>query len=180
MIETVYKQSYFHQQPQQQSHNFRIINKAFQSLSFRGKKAFPVKIVQPHSISLTVKPKVYGVVLCAKSPTTNEPLFALVQGRYTQKWSFPKGHSTDSEQPLECALRELKEETGINEVPPPSRYIKLVYGYYYLFKVDRQLDLVPTDNREIMDAKWVTLKEMETMQVNADVNEFRKMYSDNI
>ena len=177
MIETAYKQSYFHQQPQQQ---FRIINRAFQSLSFRGKRAFPIKIVQPHNASLTVKPKVYGVVLCAKNPTTNEPLYALVQGRYTRKWSFPKGHSTDSEQPLECALRELAEETGINEVPPPSRYIKLVYGYYYLFKVDRQLDLVPTDNREIMDAKWVTLKEMETMQVNADVNEFRKMYSDNI
>jgi 8-oxo-dGTP pyrophosphatase MutT (NUDIX family) len=82
--------------------------------------------------------------------------------------------------PLECALRELSEETGIREVPSPSRYIKLVYGYYYLFKVDSQLKLTPTDNREIMDAKWVTLKEMEMMQVNADVNEFRKIYSDEI
>lgn len=177
MIETMYRQSY--KQPQ---HNCRIINKAFQSLSFRGKRTLPVKVFQPqhNSLSATVKPKVYGVVLCTKCPATNEPLYALVQGRYTRKWSFPKGHSADSEQPLECALRELKEETGINEVPPPSRYIKLVYGYYYLFKVDSQLSLNPKDKREIMDAKWVTVKEMESMDVNADVNEFKKMYSDTI
>jgi 8-oxo-dGTP pyrophosphatase MutT (NUDIX family) len=171
MIEAIYKQSYFNQQP------IRIINKAFQSLSFRGKRAFPVKIVHSNFIA-TVKPKVYGVVLCTKSPATNELKYALVQGRYTQKWSFPKGHSTDSETPLECALRELKEETGINEVPPPTKYIKLIYGYYYLFKVDKQLKLNPTDTHEIMDTKWVTLKEMESMDLNADVNEFRKMYGD--
>jgi 8-oxo-dGTP pyrophosphatase MutT (NUDIX family) len=173
MIEAMYTQS--HKQP------IRIINKAFQSLSFRGKRTFPVKVVQPHNNSIaTVKPRVYGVVLCTKCKTTNESLYALVQGRYTRKWSFPKGHSFDSEQPLECALRELKEETGINEVPAPTRYLKLVYGYYFLFKVDRQLTLNPTDTHEIIDTKWVTVKEMESMNLNADVSEFRKVYADDI
>jgi ADP-ribose pyrophosphatase YjhB (NUDIX family) len=179
MIEAVvYKQQPYFNQPQ-----IRIINRAFQSLSFRGyRQTFPVKIVQTrsksHHNSLTLKPKVYGVVLCTKNPVTNETLYALVQGRYTRKWSFPKGHSTDSETPLECALRELAEETGLKAIPEPTRYIKLVYGYYYLIKVDSQLKLAPTDEHEIMDAKWISLKEMESMDLNADVSEFRKTYAD--
>jgi 8-oxo-dGTP pyrophosphatase MutT (NUDIX family) len=33
------------------------------------------------------------------------------------RWSFPKGHIEDGEDALEAALRELKEETGINGRP---------------------------------------------------------------
>jgi 8-oxo-dGTP pyrophosphatase MutT (NUDIX family) len=126
------------------------------------------------------KQKVYGAILVGKNPQTKEPLYALVQGRYTQKWSFPKGHSVESETPIECTLRELEEETGINRnLPDPVRYIKLVYGYYYLFDLSANLHpLNPRDKNEISDAKWVSLKEMEEMEVNADVNEFMKTYSD--
>ena len=126
------------------------------------------------------KPKVYGAILLGKNPQTKEPLYALVQGRYTQKWSFPKGHSVELETPLECTLRELEEETGINKnLPDPTRYIKLVYGYYYLFNLSANLHpLIPRDKREISDAKWVTVKEMKEMELNADVNEFIKIYSD--
>ena len=36
-------------------------------------------------------------------------------------WSFPKGELEGSEVPLEAALREFQEETGITPPPPPYR-----------------------------------------------------------
>ena len=174
-------------------------NPAFKSLSYKGKLGytnyFPIKakyINEQGSISRQqqqqqhqqqqqqqTKAKVYGAILVGKNPQTNEPLYALVQGRYTRKWSFPKGHSDETETPLECAMRELIEETGINDLPSPNKYIKLIYGYYYVFNVSTNLrPLTPRDKREITDAKWVTLKEIDEMDVNADVCEFKKIYSD--
>ncbi len=35
--------------------------------------------------------------------------------RHPTHWSFPKGHIEDSETPKIAALRELKEETGLDE-----------------------------------------------------------------
>jgi predicted NUDIX family NTP pyrophosphohydrolase len=36
-------------------------------------------------------------------------------------WSFPKGELDGAEAPLEAALREFREETGIAPPPPPYR-----------------------------------------------------------
>jgi len=33
--------------------------------------------------------------------------------KHPQRWDLPKGHLDDGETDLECALRELREETGI-------------------------------------------------------------------
>lgn len=33
--------------------------------------------------------------------------------RHTKRWDLPKGHVDDGETNMECALRELEEETGI-------------------------------------------------------------------
>lgn len=35
----------------------------------------------------------------------------------SRKWGFPKGHMIDKETPMECALREFKEEIGIELIP---------------------------------------------------------------
>lgn len=36
----------------------------------------------------------------------------LMVEQYGETWSFPKGHIEDGEEPLQCASRELQEETG--------------------------------------------------------------------
>lgn len=184
MIETVFKQPYCNNlyrpphQTQQQMSN-RIINKAFNSLAFRSKRAYyasqqQAQQQQQQQQTVETKTKVYGAVLCVKDTTTNETLYAVVQGRYTRKWSFPKGHLDTDETGIECTLREVAEETGIDELPEPIKFVKLGYGFYYVFELAEQVPLIPRDKREIINTKWVSLDEMMTLNVNIDINQFIK------
>ena len=45
---------------------------------------------------------------------TSDNRVLAVKGRRTGKWGFPKGHLEASESSLECALRELREEAGLD------------------------------------------------------------------
>lgn len=130
---------------------------AFQSLSFRGKR--------PEE-----RPRVYGGILRVTKNGREE--YALVQGSYTGKWSFPKGHSNEGETPMECTRREVAEETGMDHLPTPIEYRRIGYGYYYIFTLSEKFQLIPRDTMEIMDTKWVTLEEMESMPLNVDVSRY--------
>lgn len=44
-----------------------------------------------------------------------EPLFLLIRDSY-KNWGFPKGHLESGEQAEEAALREVREETGLESV----------------------------------------------------------------
>lgn len=45
-------------------------------------------------------------------------------------WGFPKGHPKDGENEVDCASRELREETGINSFNLKSE-IKFIENYTY-------------------------------------------------
>lgn len=153
----------------------RVWNKAFQSLSFRGKRGYPVPFSKPppKPHTNTTKHKTYGAILTVKDEK-GPTLYALVQGSYTGKWSFPKGHANEGEEPIECTLREVGEETGIDDLPEPTEYIQVGYGNYFIFQLAEQVALIPRDTHEIMDTKWVSLEEMERMPLNADASLYRK------
>lgn len=140
---------------------------AFQSLSFRGKRGYSNKTFRmKHTQEPTQKQsRTYGGIL-----KTEQGKYALVQGRYTGKWSFPKGHANSDESPIDCSMREIAEETSITQLPQPTTYIKIGYGSYFIFNLIQEQPLVPSDTHEIMDTRWVTLEEMEQMSVNADVS----------
>jgi ADP-ribose pyrophosphatase YjhB (NUDIX family) len=104
----------------------------------------------------------------------------LVQGRYSEKWSFPKGHSYEGEGPLTCAKREIAEETGKDTLPDPVEYIRIGYGNYYVFVCHTMFAPAPRDTGEIMAAEWFTLLEMAHLSLNVDVNRFRKKQSKQI
>jgi 8-oxo-dGTP diphosphatase len=106
--------------------------------------------------------------------STTEYKYALVQGRYTGKWSFPKGHSNYGETPLECTLREVSEETGLDELPEPTIYLQVGYGKYFLFDLDAEFLLTPRDTNEIISSRWVTIDEMRQLSLNADVSYYLK------
>jgi 8-oxo-dGTP pyrophosphatase MutT (NUDIX family) len=44
---------------------------------------------------------------------TTEPEILFVFHRKFNKWMVPEGHVERSENPMECAVREVKEETGV-------------------------------------------------------------------
>lgn len=115
--------------------------------------------------------RVYGCI-CISS--TNKVL--LVKGRQGEKkWSFPKGHRERFDpSPLSCALRELKEETGIvlKESFVGSKRFRA--GEYYVFYVPSELQPVPEDEREIEDAKWFKLEELADINKNVDVSMFNQ------
>jgi len=188
----------------QQIASRKPINQAFNSLSFRGKRGYqqPYNFVAKadyvvNKMDITnettdrdfkallsgkrpqqkERSKVYGAIL--KYSKDNKILYALVQGRYTGKWSFPKGHSDGDESPYQCALREVNEETGITVLPNPIDFVKIGFGNYYIFEVSEEYKLVPHDTNEIMDTKWVTLEEMKEMSLNVDASYFRKQLENN-
>ena len=88
-------------------------------------------------------------------------------------WSFPKGHRERSDKTaLACALRELKEETGLSLNQDYIAYKKYKAGEYYIFEINQEQRLFPLDTIEIEDANWFTYEEICTLKKNIDVSLF--------
>ena len=118
----------------------------------------------------------FGGILRVHEPTGCR--YAMVQGRCTGIWSFPKGHAYPEETPLECAKREIQEETGITLPTEPVKRIRLKGGMYYVFDIPQpSFPDVLDDTVEIIDRRWVTLDEMRTMPINSGVRDFLTRYA---
>jgi 8-oxo-dGTP pyrophosphatase MutT (NUDIX family) len=113
--------------------------------------------------------RVYGCI-CISS--TNKVL--LVKGRQGEKkWSFPKGHrEVFDTSPLHCALRELREETGLvlRETFVTSK--KYRAGEYYIFSVPEEYKVSPHDTKEIEETQWFSMNELLDLHKNVDVSLF--------
>lgn len=74
--------------------------------------------------SLNERPTVFaaGILLMTRQPRR----FLLM--RHADRWDVPKGHSEPGETPLECALRETEEETGLppQEIQLEPRFLHTV------------------------------------------------------
>ena len=128
----------------------------------------------------------YGTILL--SPDKH---IAIVCGRLSKKWSLPKGHGnierssqakqiglqniqtsqTLIESPLAAAIRETKEETGINlSLNKYCDKISFSSGTYFVYLLDSKIPLVPEDTKEIMEAKWVPLSDLQNYRMNMDLS----------
>lgn len=129
-----------------------------------------------------------GILSCSSScsfsaelvPLKEEVRYALVKGRQSGIWSFPKGHSKKGEEPLATARREIEEETGLSftNQEPHHQAQRLKGGIYFHFECQPHHinNTLPHDTWEIEEVRWVTLEEMSTLPVNAGVRDFLRRY----
>lgn len=96
--------------------------------------------------------------------------FILILDAYG-KWTFPKGHVEEGENPEEAASREVKEETGLKNLKlgdylgetevkvhkPNEKPFRKLIKYYLLATKDQKLKLPGT--KEVQDVKWYPLQE---------------------
>jgi 8-oxo-dGTP pyrophosphatase MutT (NUDIX family) len=112
--------------------------------------------------------KIYGTVCM-----TADNRILLVKGRQSGKWSFPKGKMEGSETSLDCALRELQEEAGLDlQGFTPLGCHKLYVGRYFFFDLERELPTSINDAREVEEVEWVPLNALAERDCNVDVNAF--------
>lgn len=115
--------------------------------------------------------KVFGAI-CVN--TYGETL--LVRGKRSGKWSFPKGHCKAEENDLDCALRELKEETGLDIGDTKySSYHKLRGGGYFVFAIEGCPKTKIGDHWEISEVQWWPISALPYMNSNIDVSIIRSL-----
>jgi 8-oxo-dGTP pyrophosphatase MutT (NUDIX family) len=133
-------------------------------------RAFQSYIPRSHCI----EQHTYGAIILTAD---NEVL--VVEGAKSGKWSFPKGHGRLNERPLEAAIREVKEETGINlEGIPYTSQRRLRSsgsrkgGTYFVFHVDTAMPIIPEDTEEIGTGFWCPLSRLPSLTKNMDLTTF--------
>lgn len=108
-----------------------------------------------------------GVIVLRDFPTGTRVLLL----RVYRNWDFPKGALESDETPIEAAIREVREETGIHDLN-----FKLGYAYaetqpyahnkiarYYLAWTQQDLNTLPINpvlgRAEHHEFRWVTFEE---------------------
>jgi len=126
------------------------------------------------------KQYIYGAII--KNIVTNE--YLLVKGKQSGKYSFPKGHIEANETPIECILRELYEETGINITSVSSSHlvakeiVRSRIGTYIYFETSENQEISTNDKNEIEEAGWYPLSKIRSMSLNADASYYLRLSED--
>ena len=94
------------------------------------------------------------------------------------KWDLPKGKLDDGEDMESCALREIKEETGADDLQI-EKPLQVTYHTYYegekhilkeshwfLIKAKKRSTLTPQTEEDIEKCEWVTLETLHTYTSN--------------
>ena len=125
-------------------------------------------------------PKPNSLVPACNLLVVNEAGEILLQKRRdTGQWALPGGAQEIGETPTQCAIRECREETGIDaEVTgllgiysDPAHIIEYTNGEvrqeYEVTLIGRPVDGVPTPNDEASDVKWISLDGLNELDIHA-------------
>ena len=85
-------------------------------------------------------------------------------------WGVPGGKLEVGETPEEAAIRELKEETGIEVIQSQIQFLRSLYMkkqkmriIFHLIHVPLEKEPIVLLNHESLEARWVTEKELFTL-----------------
>jgi 8-oxo-dGTP pyrophosphatase MutT (NUDIX family) len=113
-----------------------------------------------------------GIIMILENEDYTETKFLLVQGK-SGIWSFPKGVSNCNETTMNCAIRELYEETGIDiqtEMLNEENKCKIGKNLYYILKVKDEIkNFDIKDKKEIEKVEWIKFKDLKDMNINRDL-----------
>lgn len=95
--------------------------------------------------------------------------------KYPNMWSCHGGGVDTGENSLEAGIRECKEELGITLNKSDMEFVlsyksfNLTFIDVYLAKADINLENLVLQEKEVCDAKWLTLDEFDNMIKNNEV-----------
>ncbi len=102
-----------------------------------------------------------GIIMYCRT----ESKLLLVCNRGANIWSMPKGKREAGENSLTCALREFREETGLDvsqELNEHSTKVTIHRTTFYVLYVDTLAKVEQFHSAEIAAVRWVTLSEILT------------------
>ena len=82
---------------------------------------------------------------------------------FSKKWGFPKGNRKRNESVIDCAIREMKEETNITIKEKELVHYTNIGNIKY-FIVKKYTPLFKADQKEVTDIKWVSFDDIEWMK----------------
>ncbi|MDQ2864384.1 MAG: NUDIX domain-containing protein [Bacteroidota bacterium] len=89
------------------------------------------------------------------------------------KWDLPKGKLDENESIIECALREVKEETGLTDIKAGKEigatfhtYVQfgkhiLKQSHWFMMVAKKDEPLMPQTEEDITEIKWVKKEDLE-------------------
>lgn len=121
--------------------------------------------IQEFLITRVSRPASAGVVIY------NDKKEALVlKANYKPYWSFPGGWIEDNQTPIQAAVRELSEETGVLIIPQRLKFLYIInrvsnimQSYQFIFEYSGMIDdftSIKLQPEEIDDYKFVSREEV--------------------